>query len=360
MKTDNPVAAGILMGVGSFLTSYVNMRMTIKEFNLDVEKFEEAKANNANQNEINRRRIMVDERGLELREDELDLRAKMPWLEQAAKQDAFATNLENEVLAEQTLGKIKEGFERTRDARELRDKKDFAEFNRVTIPEKQIAAGVPVTGAGRSSPAGLTGLNALHPITGIPHRLHNRAVDAANRFVADLADSDESGFGARLNRFDDGTIDYSQLPHEALDMWGRSFLMSLSAEDIDEARISEFFQRRGISTSVLTEFGIDPANPRLRMGQAQPGQQTQSQFDPQAPDVSAVQKAKYGDKVAGIIKGETRGQAALRLRRAGAEELNRLYPPTAAGKKPKADDDKGLREIEKLLQGDKPKSEALP
>ena len=350
MKTDNPVAAGVMMGVGSFLTSYVNMRMTIKEFNLDVEKFEEAKANNAAQHEINRRRIMVEERGLELREDELELREKMPWIEQMAKLDAFDQSLANEVTAAQTLGKIREGFDVTKAARELRDKKDFLEFQQVTIPKKQIEAGV----GGRSS--SLDGLDAMHPVTGVPYRTHNRAMDYANRFVSDLADSDDA-FNARLYRFDDGSIDYSQLPQEAQDMWARSFLTSMQLDDFDEALVSEFLLRRGVSSQVLIQFGIDPANPRTRIGKApRPQQQSQSWATPQAPGVSTVQRTKFGPEVSGIIKGETRAQAALRLKK----DLDRLYPPTAAGKKPKVDDSKGLREIEKLLQGDKVKPEELP
>ena len=79
-RTDNPAAYGIMTGLGTFLTSYVNMRMTMKEFNLDVEKFEEAKSQNASQNEIARRQVMARERGNDLTEDRTTLMRELPWL----------------------------------------------------------------------------------------------------------------------------------------------------------------------------------------------------------------------------------------------------------------------------------------
>lgn len=348
MRSDNPVAAGVLMGLGSFLTGFVQMRMTLMQFNLDVEKFEEAKAQNADENEINRRRIMMEERGLELREDELALRAQMPWLEIAAKQDAFATDLANEVTAEQTLGKVTQGFEETKATNEHRRKKEFEEYQNVTIPLMQQEAGLPVRGVGTS---GGSDLDALHPVTGIPYRTHNRAVDAAGKFISDLADENDS-FNSRLKRRPDGSVDYSQLPPEAQDMWGRSFLLALQAEDFDEARIVEFFQRRGISTSVLTQFGIDPASPRTRIGQKpRAREQTQREPDRQAPGVKTVQETKFGKQVSGEIKGETRGQAAARMKK----DLDRLYPQTA----PKTKDPKGIKELQKMFR-EPPKAEQLP
>ncbi len=133
-RTDNPALAGLMLGLGAFLSSYVNQRMIMKEFNFDVEKLEEAKRRSNNQLEIDRRQIMLRERSNDLKESGQQLERDLPALRETARLDFFDRNLENQIKAKQQLGEVEQNLLKSNDERKFQTIRKQQQFDAQQAP----------------------------------------------------------------------------------------------------------------------------------------------------------------------------------------------------------------------------------
>jgi hypothetical protein len=133
-----------MMGLGAFLSNYVSMRMTRKEFELDVAKFEEAKRLGHDRLEIDRREIMARERANELRATDQVLRGDLPGMRELAKRETDEFGIDVAIRKERAIQRIRDNFKIGQEIRAATAQRARTRFEEIQIPEDRRALGLGI------------------------------------------------------------------------------------------------------------------------------------------------------------------------------------------------------------------------